>query len=68
METYKFIDLGGISLKFYQSQNYGTAPGLDTGGSSGVSLKSNHWQNHCTKVANLWATGRSWTITYMESY
>ena len=40
METYNFIALGGISLKFYQSQNEGIAPGLDTGGWGGVSLKS----------------------------
>ena len=33
-----------------------------------ISEKYNHWQNHCTKVAHLWATWRSWTTTNVKSY
>ena len=70
METYNFIALGGISMEFYQSQNYGTARGLvwTLVVRMSISEKYNHWQNHCTKVAHLWATWRSWTTTNVKSY
>ena len=55
METCNLIALGGISLKFYQLQNWGTVPCLDTAGWGWVSMKKNHWQNinHNTEVAHL---------------